>query len=332
MQKKSRIAIYWAASCGGCEIAFVNLHEKLFDVAEHFELVFCPALVDTKTKDVQGLPDKVLDVTLFNGAIRTSENEEMAHLMRRKSKVLVAYGACASLGGIPALSNLHRKSDHFRAAFVDNLTVDNPQAVCPRTETVMPEGVLRLPEFYARVKTLSEVVDVDYVLPGCPPEPHQIWNVVEALIKGSALPPKGSVLGAGRSNVCAECERKRHEDRKLGALRRTYEIIPDVENCLLEQGLLCMGIATRDGCGALCPKVNAPCLGCYGPPEGVRDQAGSMASALGGLLDIEPLKQLPEEKIPEHVDEGLKALPDCAGTFLKFSVAGSALQARRDAR
>jgi F420-non-reducing hydrogenase small subunit len=329
MSTKFKIAIYWAASCGGCEIAFINLHEKLLEVAEHFELAFCPCLLDTKKKDVLAWPDQYLDFTLFNGAIRTDENEEMAHVLRRKSKLLIAYGACAHLGGIPGLSNLYTREEHFQTVYLGNPSLDNPRGLRPQRETNVPEGTLRLPDFHAQVRTLAAVTEVDYVIPGCPPEAAQIWNVLDALIKGASLPARGSVLGAGRSSVCDECKRKRHADRKIIALRRAWEFVPNAEDCLLEQGLPCLGIATRDGCGGLCPNVNAPCAGCYGPSEGVADQAAKMAAAIGGLLDIEQLKGVPEDQIPGRVDAALRGLPDSAGTFLKFSVAGSTLGGRR---
>ena len=92
--------MYWASSCGGCEIAVVNLHEKLLELDKHFELVFCPCLMDTKKADVEALPDGDIAVTLFNGAIRTEENEEFAHLLRRKSKLLVAFGTCSYQGAL----------------------------------------------------------------------------------------------------------------------------------------------------------------------------------------------------------------------------------------
>ena len=100
-----RMALYWATSCGGCEVAVANLHELFLELAEQVELFFCPALVDRKKKDVEALPDAGLALTLFNGALRTDENVEMARLLRRKSRLLVAFGACAQAGGVPALSN-----------------------------------------------------------------------------------------------------------------------------------------------------------------------------------------------------------------------------------
>jgi len=324
MPTKPRLAVYWASSCGGCEIAVVNLHEKLLQVDAHFEFAFCPCLLDTKVEDVKAMADQSLAVTLFNGAIRTEENEEMAKLLRRKSQLLVAYGSCAAYGSIPALSNLHERDEHFRTNYL-RPGVNNEAGVVPQTRTEVPEGVLQLPAFFSEVKTLSDVVDVDYFLPGCPPESHQLWNVIEALIKGAALPPRGSRLGAGQSTVCQECSRKK-EDKRVTQFHRSYEIIPDPEACLLEQGLVCLGIATRDGCGALCPKVNMPCSGCYGPPQGVWDQGAKMVSALGSVLDLGAYPGQTEAAIAAKTDALLEALPDEAGTFYRYSLASSLLR------
>jgi len=319
MQEKPKLAMYWAASCGGCEVAVANLHEKLLEVEHHFDFLFCPCLLDTKEAEIAALPDAALALTLFNGAIRTSDNEHMARLLRSKSQTLVAFGSCAGEGCIPALSNLHTREEHFRAIYHDNPSVDNPDAIEPQAVTRVPEGELRLPAFFDRVLTLAQVVDVDYFLPGCPPEPHQIWTVVESIIAGRPLPPKGSVIGAGTSTVCLECKRRK-EDKRIARFYRTWELPADAEHCLLEQGILCMGVATRDGCGALCPQVNMPCIGCYGPPEGVPDQGAKMLAALGSVLQLDS---------PDALRSLEKAAPDMAGSFYRFSLANSILGGRR---
>jgi F420-non-reducing hydrogenase small subunit len=307
----------------------VNLHEKLLDLDACFDLVFCPCLMDTKKQDVESMPDGSIAITLFNGGIRTEENEEMARLLRTKSQLLVAYGACSSMGGIPSLSNLHTKEDHFRAIYLENPSLDNAEGVIPKALTEVPEGTLHLPLFYDRVKTLSDVVSVDYFMPGCPPEPHQIWNVIEAVTSGRPLPPKGSVIGAGTSSVCDECKRAK-SNKKIKKFHRTFEIAPDPETCLLEQGIFCMGIATADGCGAPCPKSNMPCIGCYGPCQGVHDQGAKMVAALGSILDLGDYKGLTTEQLTEKVEALLNSIPDSAGTFYKFSVAGSILGGRTE--
>ena len=249
MADKPKLAMYWASSCGGCEIALVNLQEKILEVDRHFDFVFCPCLLDTKYEEVEAMRDGGLAVTLFNGAIRTDENTEMARLLRRKSQVLVAFGSCAMEGCIPALSNLHSRGEHFQDIYLENPSVDNPAGVVPGPAFAAPEGELHLPVFHDSVRTLAQIVPVDYSIPGCPPEPHRIWEVVEALISGRPLPAPGAVLGGGRSTVCDECAREKRE-KKIQRFYRNYEVVPEDGVCLLEQGLLCMGVATRDGCGA----------------------------------------------------------------------------------
>ena len=327
MSPKPKLAMYWASSCGGCEIAFVNLHEKILDVDAHFDFVFCPCLLDTKKKDVERMEDGSIAVTFFDGAIRTEENEEMAQLLRRKSQLLVAYGACAWQGGIPSLSNFHAKDAHFETIYLSGPTIDNPGNVIPQPSTEVQEGTLHLPRFYEKVKALADVVEVDYFMPGCPPESQQIRKVVDAMVKGCPLPPRGSVIGAGASTVCDECARVKH-DKAVKALHRTFEIEPDPKTCLLEQGIICMGIATRDGCTALCPKVDMPCTGCYGPPEGVTDQGAKMVSALGSILDVGEYKGMTPEQLAERVDAMLDSVPDPAGTYYKYAAAASMLGGR----
>lgn len=325
MSEKSKLALYWASSCGGCEIAVVDLHKNLLEVDAYFDFVFCPCLLDTKVTDVTAMPAGAIDVTLFNGAIRTGENEHMAKLLREKSEILVAYGSCSMHGSIPALSNLHSREDHLITNYLQNETIDNAAQTIPQTRTPVAEGCLELPAFYERVKTLSDVVEVDYFLPGCPPESRQIWNVIELLIQGKPLPPRKSVLGAGPSTVCHECRRKK-EDKRIAKFHRSYEIQPDAESCLLEQGIVCLGISTREGCGALCPAVNMPCSGCYGPAEGVLDQGAKMASSLGSTLDIGAYAGLREAEVAAQADRIVENIPDPAGTFYRYSMGSSLLK------
>jgi F420-non-reducing hydrogenase small subunit len=111
---KPKFAMYWASACGGCEIAVLNIDEKVLDLDANFEVAFWPAAMDVKYKDVEAMEDESILVTLFNGSIRTDENEHMARLLRRKSKILVAFGSCANEGCIPGLANLSPREQHLR--------------------------------------------------------------------------------------------------------------------------------------------------------------------------------------------------------------------------
>lgn len=325
---KPKLAMYWGASCGGCEISILNIHEHILVVDEVFDIVFFPCIADFKYHHVESYPDKYIDVCLFNGAIRNSENEEMAQLLRKKSKILVAYGSCAYEGCIPALSNLTTKDATFNKIYFDNPTIDNPDRILPQTSTAMPEGVLTLPTFYNTVKSLDQVIDVDYYLPGCPPEPPQIWAVLQviigALLEGNPLPPTGAILGAGNTALCEECEREKNE-KTIDRFYRPYQLDPDPDQCLLEQGIICMGIATRSGCGALCPTVGMGCRGCYGPPEGVIDQGAKMLSALASVIDAGD-ETMEDDELEHKIQAVIDTIPDPAGTFYRFSMAHSILR------
>jgi len=314
MAEKLKLGLYWAASCGGCEIAIVELREKILDLDAAADILFWPCAMDFKVKDVEAMPDGHMDVCLFNGAIRTSENEHMAHLLRRKSKVLVAYGSCAYEGCIPGLANLFDRRTIFERAYLEVPTVDNSEGILPQTSTQVPEGEIEIPAFYNTVKTLGQVEEVDYFVPGCPPEAHQTWAVIEAILSGN-LPPKGSVVGANEKTVCDDCELKR-EEKHIEKFYRPHEIIPDPERCLLDQGIICAGPATRGGCGALCPTVNMPCRGCYGPPPNVIDQGAALLSAVASVVDADT-----EEEAARIVGE----IVDPVGTFYRFSLPASLL-------
>ena len=330
-KEKPTLAMYWAASCGGCEISVLNIGDKILTVDEVFDIVFFPCIADFKYEDVRNYPDGYIDVCLFNGAIRSSENEEMALLLRQKSKVLVAYGSCAYEGCIPALSNLTTAEATFNAVFLDNLTTDNPAGITPQPVTKVPEGELDIPVFYNTVKSLDQVVPVDYYLPGCPPEPPQIWAVLEvvvnALLNGAELPPPGSIVGAKTVAVCEECPLAKDE-KEIARFYRPYEIVPEAGICLLEQGLVCMGVATRAGCGALCPQVGMGCRGCYGPLDGVSDQGAKMLSAIASVVGVGS-PQEDEAAMEQRLEEVMNTLADPAGTFYRFSMAHSLLQRAR---
>jgi F420-non-reducing hydrogenase small subunit len=315
---KLKLALYWASSCGGCEIAQLQIGDKILKLAEVADIVFWPVAIDVKYKDVEAMPEKSIDVCLFNGAVRTSEQEHMAKMLREKSKVLIAYGACAYEGGIPGLANLFNRQMIFDRVYLETQSTDNKEKVVPQTKYKVPEGELTLPEFYDTVKTLGQTVDVDFTIPGCPPEARTTWLALEALIEGK-LPPKGTVITHNAKGVCDDCPRKR-DVKKVKKFYRTFEIIPEPEICLLEQGLLCAGIATRGGCEAPCPQANMPCTGCYGPVDGVIDQGAHFLSGVASVIDSND---------PEEIQRIIDGIHDPVGTFYRYSLADSLLRRAR---
>ena len=316
--EKLKLGLYWATSCGGCDVAIVELREKILDLDAAADILFWPLAMDFKYKDVEAMPDGHIDVCLFNGSIRTSENEHLAHLLRKKSKVLVAFGSCAHEGCIPGLANLFDRRTIFERVYLETPSTDNPEGILPQTVYQVPEGEIEIPTFYNTVKTLDQVEDVDYYVPGCPPQAPQIWAVIETILSGQ-LPPKGSVVGATEKTVCDECKHKR-EEKHIDKFYRPHEIIPDPDRCLFDQGIICAGPATRGGCGALCPSVNMPCRGCYGPPPNVLDQGAALLSAVASVVDADT-----EEEAARIVGE----IVDPVGTFYRFGLPASLLHRAR---
>jgi F420-non-reducing hydrogenase small subunit len=314
MSNKLKIAFYWAASCGGCEIAVLDINEKILDVTKIADIVFWPVAMDIKYKDVEAMPDKYIDITFFNGSIRNSEQEHMAKTLRAKSKTLVAFGSCAHEGSVPGLANLNDKAEIFEQVYVKDKSNVNPNQVMPKTETHVKEGTLKIPEFYDAVKTLAQTVDVDYFLPGCPPPVNLIVNAIDAIAAGK-LPPKGSVLAPVKA-VCDECKKKR-ENKKISQISRVYEKTPDPDRCLMEQGIICLGMATRSGCGAQCLKVDMPCTGCGGAVPNQPEVGASMITALASILGID---KDPGQYTDEDVAKLMAQIKDPVGTFYMYSL------------
>lgn len=317
---KPKVAFYWCSSCGGCEESIVDLAEDILKVVEAVDIVFWPVAIDIKKKDVEAMEDGSIAVSLINGAIRLSEQEEMAKLLRKKSQLIVAHGSCSHMGGIPGLGNFWNKETIFRRAYHTTPSTDNPDGTVPLEKTVVDGKELTLPSFYDTVYALDQVIDVDYYLPGCAPPRDLILNAVQAILEGK-LPPKGSVLSPNKS-LCDDCERNESKPEKLAIaeIKRPWEVEMDPEKCFLAQGIICMGPATRTGCGERCIEANMPCRGCFGPTDQVYDQGAKFLSALASILDTDDEKEI--EKIVDTII-------DPAGTFYRFSLPHSILRRRR---
>lgn len=321
MTAKPKVGFYWCASCGGCEEAIVDLAEDILEVSQLIDIVFWPCAMDFKKAEIEALPDGEIVATFLNGAIRTEEQEEMAHLMRRKSQFLVAYGACAHLGGIPGLANKFDRSRIMQFYFEDGPSTVNPEKVHPRTESAVNGHTLTLPGLRNVVRSLDQVVPVDYYIPGCPPTPKITKAAIGALLAGN-LPPKGTVLSPDTA-LCDECARKdtKPTDVSFTAFHRPHLTAIDPDLCLLAQGLVCMGPSTRAGCEAVCPSGNMPCTGCFGPTSRVRDQGAKMLSSI--CANVAP-------KTEKEINTVLDGIPDPVGTFYRYGLARSILRRKVD--
>jgi len=313
---KPKVAFYWCASCGGCEEAVLDLAEGIFDIVAAVDIVFWPVALDFKRTDVEALADGELAVSFINGAVRSSEQYEMVELLRKKSQAVIAFGSCAQLGGIPGLANQFDREAMFNTVYQDIPTVDNPEKVFPQPKTDTPQGIVTLPTMWDTVKTLDQVIEVDYFLPGCPPPVELIKDAVGAILSGE-LPPKGSILAPDIA-LCEECDRRdsKPEDLAITEFKRPFQIDIDPEKCLLAQGLLCLGPVTRKGCGAACVKGNMPCTGCMGPTDHVTDYGMKALSAMASLVDSND-----DKEIATILDK----VVDPVGTFYRYSLPASLL-------
>jgi len=150
-----------------------------------------------------------------------------------------------------------------------------------------------------------------------------VIDLVIGVLHGEAtLPPPGSVIGAGVSTVCDDCPRQRNV-KTIDKFIRIQDLDHlDPVLCLLEQGVPCNGPATRQGCGALCPTAGAQCIGCYGPAEGVIDYGARLIAAFASVINSND---------PDEIDRILDGIPDPAGQFYRFNLAGSLLRAGKAA-
>ncbi len=314
MTAKPKLAFYWAASCGGCEITITELGMRLVDLSELVDIVFWPAAMDFKYDDVRAMADEEIDICFFNGAIRNTENEEMAKLLRKKSKIIIAFGSCSHLGGIPGLANMYDIESLCQRVYDTAPTLDESRGTRPQLVNKLPEGEIELPELFDHVKYLNEIVDVDYFMPGCPPVVDQVWKVFQIILNGE-LPAKGAVIGVDQKTVCDVCPREKPAPGfRISEFKRPHEVDLDPNKCFLTQGVICCGPVTRAGCGTPCLNGNMPCRGCYGPAEGIVDQGAKLASVIGALIDTDD---------PEKLQEILDTIVDPTGTFYRFGLAHS---------
>jgi len=254
----------------GCQVAMLALHGTLLDIISANELVFAPTLIDVKE-----VPEGV-DVAIIEGGIRTEHEAEMAREVRKKSSIVITIGSCACFGGIPGLANLKDGPSLLEEIYtkMDGTVSDVMPVQTQVTEYMMP---------------VSDVAKVDFMIPGCPPETGDITSVITALLNGET--PQLSF-----TDVCDDCPLERMGEY-ADELIRIHEKIPDPDRCLLEQGYLCMGPATRGGCRAPCPQAGMPCDGCRGPTEMNDDQGLTMLDALTSLIS----KATEEFSLPTHI-------------------------------
>ncbi|MDP3065719.1 MAG: F420-nonreducing hydrogenase [Methanobacteriaceae archaeon] len=303
MADKAKIATMWLSGCSGCHLAFADIHEAIIDVMGLADIEFTPVLMDVKYDEV---PDD-LDAIIIEGGIRNDENRELAEMLRKKAKIVIAYGTCAVYGGIPGLGNLHTSEDLIEEAYLNSPSTINPEGIIPNEE---------IPHLESRVRPLGEVIDVDLALPGCPPKSDIVAQVLVNLLTGEPIE-------LASTNLCEVCPREKPpEGMAMDKIIRQFELgEPEEEMCLVPQGLVCLGPATLSLCGAECPTIGIQCRGCYGPTPKVSDQGAKMISAIGSDFGIEHDKTVDPEEVAEQLD-------DVVGTFYTYTLPAALVPAK----
>jgi len=320
MPDKPKVALYWCSSCGGCEESVIDLSEGLLELYTRADIVFWPVALDGRRKDLEALQTGEIDLSLINGAIRLREQVQMAQLLRSKSKLVVAHGTCAHLGGIVGLGNFHSVESLLARSFREVATVKNPGGMLPGRCDENPSEAPELSGLLDKVMTLDQVIDVDYYIPGCPPPPELVGEVLWAALEGR-LPERGSVFGDTKA-LCHTCPRQASKPERIRVkrFRRVHEIPLDPEKCFLPQGVICLGPATRGGCGSRCILANMPCRGCFGPLDKMEDHGAAMLSFIASMMDGEN-----EDEIRRITD----SIPDPGGLFYRYSAPSSILGLRK---
>ncbi len=168
-EPKVKIATCSLAGCFGCHMSLLDLDERLFELAERVELDRSPLT------DIKELGN--CDLGLIEGGVCNAENVHVLMEFRAHCKVLVAIGACALNGGVPAMRNQYDLKECLEESYLRGIGLVNPQI--PND----PE----IPLLLNQVHPLHEVVKIDYFLPGCPPSADAIWTFVNQLLSGQPL-------------------------------------------------------------------------------------------------------------------------------------------------
>ena len=275
----ARIAEEWFAICAGCEVSILDIGEPLLDLLPNLEFVHIPVLMDHKyygqTGEKTAIEIPEADVGILTGGIRNEENKHVAEEMRKKCKTIIALGSCANFGGIPALANMYPVSQIFDQVYRQSKSTD-----------ASDNPTVNIPPLTDRVYAVNEVIKVDVSIPGCPPVPEMIAEAITSLLAGKpfSIPER---------SVCDDCPVKR-EKKAVTSVKRPLEdakFTPGQYNdmrCLMEQGFLCLGPATKSGCGGTekiprCIRAYMPCRGCFGP---IRAGANPMVDMMSALSSV----------------------------------------------
>ena len=322
---RAAIAIASATGCHACETTILDIHHGINDLTRWAEIRYWPYLLGSEPADLESAGR--LDAAFFTGAIATEADRVLAEALRAAADRLVAVGACAAYGGLPGLRNI--AASHAETSEVSK-TLETSEVSADQEP--LPDA-LALPPSEPAVRSLDAVVPVDAYVPGCPAPQNLLWaalaacvcdgiadsrvsfaaarlpdEVIRPILSGNGPPPRATF--AGEKAVCASCSRLK-EEKRFKEVKRPHQAYEATGRCLLEQGLICDGIATREGCGGLCTGVGVPCRGCYGKAPAVYDPGAKMVSAISSTFETER---------PEEIQRIADRFVDMTGTFYRYTL------------
>ena len=228
------------SSCWGCYQSLIDDYgSDLVSILTSIEIVYFPAVVDFKLKDLEDLPDGSVDLGFVEGNTRTSEDIHLAKLTRQKCKVVVALGSCACFGGIPSLANLYSREELIERKYVTAESIAGGKGL----------PTVNVPSIEESIKALHEIIDVDIWIPGCPPITDHLVAAFKYILSLPETEPADI-------SVCDICKR---------------------DPCFLDEGILCFGAFTSGTCEMKCPNVNEICYGCTGATKNInKDKANKL--------------------------------------------------------
>lgn len=174
---KPKLATVWLDGCSGCHMSLLDIDERIIDLVNAVDIVHSP-IVDPKT-----FPDDVL-ATLVEGAVSSEHDYELAHMIRQRSKLVIALGDCAVTGNVPAMRNPFKIDQLLQRAYVENATANQGAPT------------VGIPPLRKTARPLHEIIKVDLFIPGCPPPADAIHHILTELLAGRT-PDTGSVTRFG---------------------------------------------------------------------------------------------------------------------------------------
>jgi NAD-reducing hydrogenase small subunit len=177
-QPKLRLATVWLGGCSGCHMSFLDMDERLLDLAALVDICYSPLA------DVKEFPEGV-GITLVEGAVANEDHLRDIRLIRQRTKILIAFGDCAVTGNVTAMRNFFSVEDVLQRAYRASAVVAG-----------VPTGDDIVPRLLDRVLRVHDVVTVDHFMPGCPPSADVIFAFLSDLLAGRTPIAEGRKFGS----------------------------------------------------------------------------------------------------------------------------------------